>query len=63
MNLLKNNDGLKVIAQAGDGKQVLDLANELNPDLILMDVSMPGLDDIQATAQISRAAGYLHYRP
>ena len=55
VNLLKNKDGLEVIAQAGDGRQAIDLAKELNPDLILMDVSMPELDGIQATIQISRA--------
>ena len=54
-NMLKNKDGLEVIAQAGDGIQAIGLAKELNPDLILMDVSMPKLDGIQATAQISRA--------
>jgi PAS domain S-box-containing protein len=53
-HLLKDKDGLEVIAQAGDGRQVIGLAKELNPDLILMDVSMPGLDGIQATAHISR---------
>jgi PAS domain S-box-containing protein len=54
VNLLKDKDGLEVIAQAGDGRQVIGLAKALNPDLILMDVSMPELDGIQATAQISQ---------
>lgn len=54
-NLLKHRDGLEVIGQAGDGRQAISLAGELNPDLILMDVSMPKLDGIQATAQITRA--------
>jgi PAS domain S-box-containing protein len=54
VHLLKDKEGLEVIAQAGDGRQVIGLAKELNPDLILMDVSMPELDGIQATAHISR---------
>ncbi|MDD2318366.1 MAG: response regulator transcription factor [Desulfobacterales bacterium] len=54
-SLLKHRDGLEVIGQAGNGRQAVFLARELNPDLILMDVSMPELDGIQATAQIIRA--------
>jgi two-component system nitrate/nitrite response regulator NarL len=52
-NMLKSRDHLKVIAYAKNGREAVSLAEDLNPDLILMDVSMPVLDGIQATAQIS----------
>jgi len=53
-NMLKNKNNLKVIAFANNGQEAVSLAKDLNPDLILMDVSMPVLNGIQATAQISR---------
>lgn len=45
-------DGIEVVAQATDGGEALDLARRLRPDVVLMDIRMPDLDGIAATAEI-----------
>jgi DNA-binding NarL/FixJ family response regulator len=48
--------GLTVVAEAGDGRQAVELALELRPDLVLMDVVMPRCDGLTATRELARAA-------
>jgi two-component system, NarL family, response regulator LiaR len=45
---------LEVAGEAADGSQALSLARELTPDVVLMDLLMPGMDGISATAAIRR---------
>ncbi len=45
---------LEVVGEAADGAQALRLARELSPDVVLMDLLMPGMDGIEATAAIRR---------
>ena len=53
-HLLDNEPGLKVVGHACDGKEAIELAQELKPDVILMDISMPRVDGIEATRIIHR---------
>lgn len=50
--LLQMQPGIEVVGQASDGRQAVEMALQLRPDVILMDVSMPVLSGMEATRQI-----------
>ncbi len=52
--LLEANADIRVVGDAADGRQVIELVKELNPDVVIMDISMPELNGIDATIQIKR---------
>ncbi|MDQ4129905.1 MAG: response regulator transcription factor [Actinomycetota bacterium] len=45
-------DGFEVVGEADSGEVAVELARELEPDLVLMDVNLPGMNGLEATRQI-----------
>jgi two-component system, NarL family, response regulator NreC len=54
--ILAAHDDMEVIGEAGNGREAIQLAEELKPDLVVMGVSMPELNGIEATRRLIKAA-------
>jgi two-component system response regulator NreC len=52
--LLAAQNGIEVVGEAANGREAIELAEKLKPDVVLMDTIMPGLNGIEATRQIRR---------
>ena len=55
--ILEAQSDLEVVGEAGDGAQAIGLAKELAPDVILMDIRMPGVDGLEATTRLLADGG------
>jgi DNA-binding NarL/FixJ family response regulator len=51
--IIEAREGLDVVGEAGDGDQAVRLAAQVRPDVVLMDVRMPGMDGITATRRLT----------
>ena len=62
VTVLSSDPAIEVVAQAPDGPTAVSLAVDLRPDVVLMDVEMPGGDGITAIAQLRERAPTVHRR-
>src|ERR1700736_1821829 len=53
--LLKSRPGWEVCGEAQDGRQAVEKAHELKPDIVILDIGMPNLNGLEATRQLLRA--------
>ncbi|MFF5229455.1 response regulator [Dactylosporangium sp. NPDC000521] len=55
--ILEARDDLEVVGEASDGEHAIRLVEQVGPDVVLMDVRMPGLDGVAATARLTGRPG------
>lgn len=52
--LLETHPDIKIVGEAADGKEALSKVEEVKPDIVLMDITMPGINGLEATRQIKQ---------
>ena len=54
--LLEAEEDFRVVAEAGDGREAAGLAERLTPDILIVDVMMPGLNGLEVTRQVGQCS-------
>src|SRR5689334_4240574 len=54
--IINSHPKFEVIAECGSGEEAIELARKLNPDIVIMDVLLPGISGLEATEQIHKIA-------
>jgi DNA-binding NarL/FixJ family response regulator len=54
LNFLENQQGIEIVGEASKGYEAMRMCMSLHPDLILLDISMPGINGFEAAQQIKR---------
>ena len=54
--LLSDISNINIVAEAKNGQEALNLANEHQPDIVLLDIRMPGMDGIEAAQHLQKMA-------
>ena len=52
--LLESQAGMLIVGEASTGRQAIEMAQELQPDIILMDVTLPDISGVEATREIQQ---------
>jgi DNA-binding NarL/FixJ family response regulator len=55
-SLINSKNNMEVVGECSDGNTAVEMVSKLSPDLIVMDISMPGMNGIQATAAVKQIA-------
>ncbi len=56
-SMLEQEEGLEVVSDAENGREAFEIAKELNPDIIIMDINMPDMNGTEATRKIRKSCG------
>jgi RNA polymerase sigma factor (sigma-70 family) len=53
-SLLQSRGGFEIVAETGDGREAVSLSRRLQPDIVVLDIGMPGLNGLEAAARIAK---------